>query len=456
MILMDPCPSSSRLLPDNLEEIRQRPHLEVYKTYSVLVGENGVVDAVFLEGEPSRESQLRQATIRRTLGDGFLDDRIRMAESPDKLVECELLLASSQKEALQFVVDAINAQNGRALVDILVLQLAVKTICPAQDVRLHKSRKWREGIALRSLDDAFIVPTLRRMGLLGLNKYGAFMTRSFAENYPYTIFYKADIQGARELWLNLIDLLESGELNSEAALIYILHLLRKASDQFALLVDEVVRQFSVWKATFPRQLPDAVRIIEKHIDVSNSPARLLEIALHSLMQALYGLGVDINGTLKPLMPMRTANLKHGNIGDVEILRGDQIIEAWDAKYGIQYLGDDVDELETKLQERVVSDLLFGYVVYPAPRLFEDVTLKIASLESDYGMDIKLFSFGEWVAYQSTRATQLDVSGDELTNAWLDAYVESLGQLRREQAPIDEPTSVWLQTLGPLLSNLDSR
>lgn len=454
MTTNDPCSPTPSFLPDNLEEMRQQPHLEVYSHYSILVGEKGIIDAVFLEGPPSKASQLRQASIRQALDHGFLDEQIRRSESPESLIECESLLAANHRVALQSVVAGINAQSGRALVDILVLQLAVKTICPAQDVRLHKARKWREGIALRPLDDAFVVPTLRRTGLLNLNKYGAFMTRSFAENYPYTIFYKADIQGAREVWLDLVDRLETGEVNSEAALIYTLYLLRQASNQFGLLVEEVIKRLNVWTFGSPRHLPDAIRLIERHIDSSVSPARLLEIALHTFLQALDGLGADINGVLKPLMPMRTANLKHGNVGDVEVLQGAQIVEAWDAKYGIQYLGDDVDELETKLQDRNLSDLFFGYVVYPAPAMFEDVTLKLASLEAAYEIEVKLFSFAEWVAYQHTRITPLGISEQELTKAWLDAYVESLGQRRREQAPIDEPTSLWLQTLGPLLSDLE--
>ncbi len=37
--------------------------------------------------------------------------------------------------------------------------------------------------------------------------------------------------------------------------------------------------------------------------------------------------------------MRSANKKHGNIGDLEVLEKSNIIEAWDAKYGKAYLRD---------------------------------------------------------------------------------------------------------------------
>src|SRR5260370_8870582 len=66
------------------------------------------------------------------------------------------------------------------------------------------------------------------------------------------------------------------------------------------------------------------------------------------------LGSDFEGNLKPLMPMRTANLKHGNIGDIEIILGDSVIEAWDAKYATPYLSDALDELVDNIRNRNVS------------------------------------------------------------------------------------------------------
>lgn len=89
-------------------------------------------------------------------------------------------------------------------------------------------------------------------------------------------------------------------------------------------------------------LEDVIVIITRHIDESQAPARLLEIAIHTLLQALEEADVNLGGTLKPLMAMRNANQKNKNIGDVEIVYGSAIVEAWDAKYGTMYLGDDIN------------------------------------------------------------------------------------------------------------------
>ncbi|PZO56049.1 MAG: hypothetical protein DCF15_09705, partial [Phormidesmis priestleyi] len=63
----------------------------------------------------------------------------------------------------------------------------------------------------------------------------------------------------------------------------------------------------------------------------------MEIAMHSLMQAMQDYQVFPNSVLNPLSQMRSANKKHRNIGDIELLEDRQIVEAWDAKYGKSYL-----------------------------------------------------------------------------------------------------------------------
>ena len=55
---------------------------------------------------------------------------------------------------------------------------------------------------MRTLDASYSTPFLREYGLLNVNKYGVFMTRSLAENYPYSSFYKAEMRGPFEEWID--------------------------------------------------------------------------------------------------------------------------------------------------------------------------------------------------------------------------------------------------------------
>jgi len=91
------------------------------------------------------------------------------------------------------------------------IQLTIKSISPEQSIRLHKgssstSFSWKEGISMRVLDKNYITPLLRKYKLLRLNADGFMMTRTLAENYPYSQVYKAAIRGAKKEWLQKLHL----------------------------------------------------------------------------------------------------------------------------------------------------------------------------------------------------------------------------------------------------------
>ncbi len=453
--------------------LREQPHIEVYANASILVGEQDEVKVVWNEGKQTKQAQERYEKIKKALNEGFLKQKIEDAKSPEITATFLSALSSSHKDALEKVVESLSAQEGRALVDILILQLTVKAIAPEQDVRLHKANKgsedagrqrrkenqtasrtrfsWAEGISMRNLDRVYIVPVLREYGLLRMNPDGAFMTRSFSENYPYSQFYKAEIIGAKRRWLEIIDALEDGTLNAEIALLYILDLLWKSSENFKALTTQTMKNLDVWFSKHAHvSIEDATTIIKQHIDESQAPARLLEIAIHTLLQALEDADVDLEGTLKPLMAMRNANQKNKNIGDVEVTYGTAIVEAWDAKYGVMYLGDDINALEDKFVGHNVTDLVFGYVVYPEKRQYSEIDRKIALLEEEYGIEVDILLFDEWAHKQIIRARSNNVSEERIASLWLTAYVESLALKRTVQAPIDEPTFSWLQSIGNIL------
>jgi hypothetical protein len=149
--------------------------------------------------------------------------------------------------------------------------------------------------------------------------------------------------------------------------------------------------------------------------------------------------------------MRTANLKHGNLGDVEVLLGGKVIEAWDAKYDQPYLLDALSELEDKIKDRDVTSLRFGYVVMPITKDYPDFNRALVDLLEEQGMDVRIVSFNDWIAEQFMRGAAAGVPQDRLSAAWLQAYAESLALARPGRAPIDEPTFEWLQTLLQVLA-----
>lgn len=147
--------------------------------------------------------------------------------------------------------------------------------------------------------------------------------------------------------------------------------------------------------------------------------------------------------LVPMSQMRSANKKHGNIGDVELREGRVIVEAWDAKYGKPYLRDELEELRDKILTSPGVKVA-GFIVDSTVDRRKDIVRRAEEIEAETGVSILLLSFSEWLEYQTKRISKTQL--DEIGKRWLIAVVESFAQRRLEIAPIDEPCEAWVQDL----------
>lgn len=420
------------------------PHLRIYKNRSELI--NGDAKSItYMEGKPNEEAKARNKKIKEILDKGwFRDIVIEVINNPSEGIELE----DNHRELITNLINSVTSEVGRALIGLSVLQLIIKAIAPEQSIRLHKGGNaqfsWADGITMRTIDSKYIEPVLREFGLLYVNIYGVFMTRSLAENYPYTQFYKAAIRGGKDYWLNLTDEIEKDNINSLVGLKYIISLLVNRSEEFIKIADEAI-QLEIEFIGRVAKTDEIFEFINNHIKDSSYSARLFEIALHSFIQSVQEIG-DLDGYLLPLCQMRTANKKHRNIGDIEIVvnqNNDRVIEAWDAKYGKPYLRDELEELNDKLMSYGSVEIV-GYVTDGEPQITTDISLRIKDLEEIHETPIKLFSFKDWIDFWCKR---IDKEDDiSLMKTWLKFYVESLCQRRRELAPIDEPSEQWVLDL----------
>jgi hypothetical protein len=119
-----------------------------------------------------------------------------------------------------------------------------------------------------------------------------------------------------------------------------------------------------------------------------------------------------------------------------------ILESWDAKYGKAYLRDEMEELHEKLQEHPEVKLA-GFVVDENPNLKPEIKKRIEELEQNHNVRIEIVEFDDWVSRQAKR---ISLPAKQTANLWLIAFAESLCQLRRERAPIDEPADSWVREL----------
>jgi hypothetical protein len=430
-------------------------HLRVFRNKSELVLPDGTTQ-IFLEGGMSQSAKLRYQKITGELSNGYLEKQIIRCR--DNLAAIDFSqLSQIHTATLNILVESVTSEVGRALVGLTVLQLCVKAIEPRQSIRLHKGsvgRKdfsWCEGISMRSLDRQYITPVLRQYDLLRLNADGFMMTRSLAENYPYSPVYKANIRGARLEWLRLVEGIETKEIAPEPALHYLLSQLLNRANAFRNLASQTRENLNIFLDKNEGVNEEGItEIIHRHINESDYAARIMEIAMHCLMQAMQDCQFLPYGSLKPLSQMRSANKKHGNIGDIEILESRQIIEAWDAKYGKAYLRDELEELADKLQAHPTV-VLAGFVTSVEPERREELVFRCQEIEDFFGLSIEIVTFREWIKKQFSRTLEEGiVTEKELAEAWITAYTESIAQRRRDIAPIDEPCHQWLTSLKGIL------
>lgn len=420
------------------------PYLEVFATGCRLwFGEDECL--VFEEGAPSAEARARYAEIRTALQDkDVLSGLLKDAHNPS----CPVELPDDEVVRIQSIVASINQGSGRAIAALTFMQAVIKHLQPSQNIRLHKGGgrgsdfSWKEGLSMRVLDKSFFTPFLRSAGLLSLNTYGLFMTRSLAENYPFSQVYKAQLVGPRSEWLDAVDFLELNPGRSRDYAIQILRALIQRSEEFAALVGRAMDGLNAKIESFDH-IRDATQFLIEHIDSAPQASRVLEVVVHAFFQALDEMG-RLEGYLQPLGQMRQANKKHKNVGDIETVDAPDspnVVLAWDAKYGKPYLRDELDELAEKLAYQTTVEMA-GFVTECQYEQREDVVARLQELEACLGTHIMILSIDQLVELYA--ADVPPESRPDLSRRWIRAYVESMALIRRDLAPIDEPTAAWLE------------
>lgn len=419
-------------------------HLDVFLDHSVF-HYNGET-TVFQEGMQTTAAQQRYALVTQTLENGYLE---RIYD------DCATMDTSSLdlnfKQLLKDLVDGVTSEVGRALVGLAFLQITIKSIVPEQSIRLHKgssrtgSFSWKEGISMRTIDSNYNTPFLRDKGLLNVNKYGIMMTRSLAENYPYSKLYKAEMRGAFDTWIKIVDTLEGGAINDySAALAFMMSLLINKSNRSEEIANNALARLSLYRNCTLSSVED---LLVNFYTNTRYSARAFEVVIHCFMQAFTKNGYT-DFDLVGLSQMRSANKKHGNVGDIELKEGKQITEAWDAKYGKSYLYEELGELQDKLEYNP-GVIIAGFIVNDTLDLKPEIIEKQEEVSIVTETDIKLFTFRDWVSY---KLDYIPVEErDDFARDWLVAVVESFARKRLDVAQIDEPCEGWLIDLTQLLS-----
>lgn len=424
-------------------------HLDVYLDHQELHINNVV--KTYYEGVQSTEAKRRYEKIKKTLETDYLQKKLDNLDNVDFSE-----LSDENKRLLKALVGGVTSEKGRGILGVAFLQLVIKTITPEQSIRLHKSSNkegnfsWEDGISMRTLNAKYTGKFLKDNGLLNSNKYGSFMTRTLAENYPFSKLYKAEIRGPFDEWIAIVDAIENNTMPTELALSYLMLLMKRNAEAFQKIAEETV----ALAENYPNVTFSHIhKIMKSFYNSTYGKARAFEVVMHGLMQAKAEMDAIGDLELAPLSQMRSANKKHGNVGDIELIIDGIIIKAWDAKYGKTYFLDELDELRDKLADNQSVEVA-GFVADKDVDKTDEILDKLSEIEADNSVKIVICSFDEWVKQQT------DVfSEDErkiFAKKWLMAVVETFALKRPDYAPIEEPSEKWLIDIGNQLKTIEEK
>lgn len=435
--------------------------LEVYKNRSILFDSAGN-QTVFPEGKQSTAAQLRVKNITDRIKyvdeirKGFLSDEIEGVLNTPGSVNVNSI-TQKHIDLLNKVIDSVTSEVGRGVLGYLIVQLCVKAIDSTQSIRLHKGSNkssdfsWVEGISLRSVGAKHVTPILRKYGLLKGNIFGSAMTRTLAENYPFSKLYKAQIRGAKDSWIEIVDSLENGDLDARNALRYVISQLINLADKLKETTETSLKVRDDFVGKNPN-FSSILDVITSHIQGDDYGARVMEVAMHALMQVAEDNEALDEGKLVTLSQMRSANKKHGNIGDIEVTVGDAINEAWDAKFGKVDLRDELEELNDKLTHHPNTQTA-GFVTSDPPIISEALQNRMDDISAVQNAEIEILHFPVWVERHVKKISEVaGITPEEIGHQWLTAYIESLGQRREDRAPIDEPCQAWVESIGKVIAS----
>jgi len=416
-----------------------------------------------IASKPSNESKVKGREIRNAMSADFFDNHLRVAIASSERGLNPLDdpgLTSDSADYLRAIYGNIDGEKGRALYLWCLALAGVKEVYPEQDIRLHKPSVWRDAVSMRTIASETVGHWfINNSSNVTVNPFGPAMTRSFAVNLPWVTCWTENIKGPRDEWLQIIDQLHYNRIRPYSVIRALLYLDYVANQRFDQLSEEL--QGIIGKDSYSIA---PIRVLQRHIrERSNGGARLLEVAIHSLMQCAYENNLKIphiDATRAPdeIKSMRSADRKAGGIGDIQFRhsqwknrRGQRFFEyAIDAKHDISEISHEINRLlESVNHPETPQPHLLGvdFVGLDKPIILENTDTN-SSIERLTQMQVRVRAIS-----LSELADEIDPEGEIRIN-WLRRYASMLMKEDNGYGIMSEITYDWLDTLFSLVENID--
>jgi DNA (cytosine-5)-methyltransferase 1 len=230
------------------------------------------------------------------------------------------------QEFIKSIGSKINTQKG--VFTVLVTLITHKIIEPTQDIRKHQS-SMTGGFSGRTIDNNFITPTLKELGLPSMAESG-WLTRSLEQPYPYNLDYNGKISDkvVKEAFLNVLDFVEKNPKSAK-------NILR------LLLFEAIQSKNNSIVAIIPLENPEKLTIstiiesLDEHFRTkydTHGGSKLPVLAFFAIYKCLINeIGRYKNCTLANLGSHTASDRTSKSAGDIEIFKKKELFEAIEIK-----------------------------------------------------------------------------------------------------------------------------
>jgi DNA (cytosine-5)-methyltransferase 1 len=225
---------------------------------------------------------------------------------------------------------AKNSENFLGVLNVTITSLTEKIVSPNQDIRKHQA-KMEGGYSGRTLDTKTIAPWLKSKKLKSMVESG-WLTRSLEQDSPYTLDYKGAIRNkeVKEAFLQLLNFIQKDQAKTTLCLKYLLQLLIIQREQNKVEINPLAKKSKY-------SIAEIIDLLTKHFAQTSQvgTARLPVLAIYSVYQIIVKeVGRYEEKTLQPLGSHTSADLRSGDIGDIQINdKNDKPFEGVEVKYG---------------------------------------------------------------------------------------------------------------------------
>ncbi len=234
-------------------------------------------------------------------------------------------------------------EQQKGLFTVLITLGTYKLLNPLQDIRNHQA-SMSNGFAGRHIDEVYITPTLKELGLPSMSESG-WLTRSIEQPHPFNKQFPGKIKKGKENWLNIIDFIEHQPKHIEGILISILKELEHIKKKNTVVLKPLKNPEKISHSKIIKSMKE---LFNKNYS-SSGGSKLPVIALYACLQLLCDEVKRYEKCdLKKLGSHLSADIRSKASGDIEIFKEKSLFESYEVKLDVEINNHIINRVKEKI------------------------------------------------------------------------------------------------------------